>query len=164
MKITNLSSTQLSFQPTPEAWSIAGILEHLVIIQGFILGPIREQLAAAPESDAEAPVAEVDAFIRANFADRTHKISAPPPVSPTGASFHASLESYQANNLQLQALLDAGNINRRQRIESKPLLEMSGERYRTMDLQQWILATFAHNERHMRQIEEWMAHPAFPKA
>src|SRR5579885_3429484 len=43
-----LSPAQWKFKPAADRWSIAEIVEHMVLAQDLILGPIREQLAKAP--------------------------------------------------------------------------------------------------------------------
>lgn len=43
-----LSSAQWNFKPAADRWSIAEIVEHIVLAQELVLGPVREELAKAP--------------------------------------------------------------------------------------------------------------------
>ena len=43
-----LSEAQWRFKPAPDRWSIAENLDHIVIVQERVLGPILDQLANAP--------------------------------------------------------------------------------------------------------------------
>ena len=44
---SGLSDAQWRFKPAPDRWSIAENLEHMVMVQERVLGPIREKLAQA---------------------------------------------------------------------------------------------------------------------
>ncbi|HWX42450.1 MAG TPA: DinB family protein [Blastocatellia bacterium] len=51
---TGLSDAQWRFKPAPDRWSIAEILEHMVIVHERVIGRVREQLPqepAPPERD-----------------------------------------------------------------------------------------------------------------
>src|SRR5579859_2033785 len=57
-----LTAAQWNFKPAPDRWSIAEIVEHMVLAQDLILGPIREQLAKAP-AGGERDVKAVDSAV-----------------------------------------------------------------------------------------------------
>jgi len=50
---TGLSNEQWRFKPAPDRWSIAEILEHMVIVHERVLGRVREQLPQAPAPPAD---------------------------------------------------------------------------------------------------------------
>jgi hypothetical protein len=78
-----LSSVQWNFKPAPDRWSIAEIVEHMVLAQDLIVGPIHEQLAKAP-APGERNTKAVDEAVISLVPDRTSKFQAPDALQPTG--------------------------------------------------------------------------------
>ncbi len=157
-----LSETQWNFKPALDNWSIAEILEHIVMVQEVVLGPVRAQLAtapAAPGQDAKA----VDAIIFNQFPDRTAKFKGPEPVQPTGRwPVAVALERLRDNSARLTEYLETTPGLRQHAVDSLPLKAVSKGVYEKMDGYQWVLAVAAHTERHTRQMLEVKAAPAFP--
>jgi len=54
-----LSEAQWKFKPASDRWSVAEIVEHIVLAQELALGPIREQLARAPMVSADRDYKQV---------------------------------------------------------------------------------------------------------
>jgi uncharacterized damage-inducible protein DinB len=54
---TGLSDAQWKFKPAPDRWSIAEILEHMVIVHERVIRRVREELpqAPAPPPDRDLP-------------------------------------------------------------------------------------------------------------
>src|SRR5258708_23486503 len=65
-----LSEAQWKFKPAPNRWSIAEIVEHMVLTQELVLGPIREQLAKAPAASADRDYKQVDAMVLNQLPER----------------------------------------------------------------------------------------------
>src|SRR5262249_53576986 len=59
----NLSEPQWNFKPGIDRWSIAEIVEHILVVQEHVLGPIRDQLATAPMAPADPDCLQVDDVI-----------------------------------------------------------------------------------------------------
>src|ERR1700692_4731176 len=77
-----ISETQWNYRPATSGWPVAGLVEHMVVIQDLVLGPFAQALANAPETpgiDAQP----IDAIIRQKFPDRSQKFPAPEFVHPT---------------------------------------------------------------------------------
>src|SRR5947209_2656845 len=74
-----LSEAQWSYRPTCGGWSAAGIVEHMVIIQELILGPIAEELANSPEH-ISFESQTIDHIIKTKIPDRSRKFPAPESV------------------------------------------------------------------------------------
>src|SRR5579862_4610634 len=81
---SGLSDAQLRFQPAPGVWSIAETLEHMMIVQDRVLGPIREQLAQGPSPEAGRDNPMIERTILERFPDRSTKAKAPEWTLPTG--------------------------------------------------------------------------------
>src|ERR1700730_11726264 len=102
-----LSETQWNYRPAFGGWSVAGLVEHIVIIQDLILGTFAQALANAPETpgiDAE-PIA---AIIKDKFPDRSRRFPAPESVHPTGRwTASESLSRLSANTQRLIERLES---------------------------------------------------------
>ncbi len=157
-----LSEAQWNHRPSSGGWSIAENVEHIVIVQDRILGPLSQALAGAPESSSDQ--AEViDGIIKAKFADRSRKFNAPELVQPTGQWTPAeSLKRLSENTDRLIQRLEAGPGLRRHRIFSPPLNALTEGAHTLMDGYHWILAAAGHTERHTKQIWEVRAGADFP--
>src|SRR5437870_4758993 len=79
-----LSEAQWKFKPAPERWSIAEIVEHVVVVQDRVLGPVREQLASAPPAPAGYDYKRVDTVVINHFPNRLSKFQAPEFIHPSG--------------------------------------------------------------------------------
>ena len=80
--IGNLSEPQWNFKPGADRWSIAEIVEHIVVVQERVLGPVREQLDHAPISPVHADYKQVDDMILYQLPSRLAKF--PTPLQPAG--------------------------------------------------------------------------------
>jgi len=82
--VDGLTAEQWSFRESPERWSIADNIEHLVVFEGFIRSAIAKTLAgvAEPEKKAQAGVKDPLVFGVAN--GRSNKLIAREAVRPTG--------------------------------------------------------------------------------
>ena len=157
-----LSQTQWNFKPAPDRWSIAEILEHMVLTQDLVLGPTREKLAKAPPP-SERDNKLVDAIVANQIPDRTAKFKAPEFLQPTGRwTPAAAMDRLLKNYAQLTEYLETTPDLRQHALDAPPLKAVSKGAYDSMDGYQWILATAAHVERHTKQILEVKADGNFP--
>jgi multidrug efflux pump subunit AcrA (membrane-fusion protein) len=72
-----LSEAQWKFKPAPDRWSVAENLDHIVLVQERVLGPILDQLANAPAPAADHDYVQVDAIVIHQFSTRLNKFPAP---------------------------------------------------------------------------------------
>jgi hypothetical protein len=157
-----LTQAQWSFKPAPDRWSIAEIVEHMVLVQDFVLGPVRQQLAKAPAAGPRDDH-RVDAIVIDQLPDRTAKFQAPEFVRPTGRWIPAvAMDRLLKNYAQLTEYLEKTPDLRQHAVDAPPLKAVSKGAYDTMDGYQWILAAAAHVERHTKQILEVKADGNFP--
>ena len=160
---SGLSDAQWQFKPALDRWSIAEILEHMVIIQERVLGPVQEQLAQAPAPSAEADQRQVDRIIFEKIPGRSMKANAPEPTRPTGRlAPQAALERFQANYVRLANLVESNPDLRRHVLESPPLRFVTSGAFQMMDGYQWALTVAAHDLRHAAQMVEVKEHPDYP--
>jgi hypothetical protein len=162
--IQGLSKEQWHFKPAAEQWSIAEILEHVVVIQNLVKSRTRDlvagQIGNAPAADRDLQV--MDEMIVYRFPARLAKVQGPDFARPTGqlAPLEA-LEKFGENCEALAEALDWAGL-REAVLEARPMKIVSQGRYDSMDGYQWLLTAAAHTERHAKQILEVRANPNFP--
>lgn len=160
-----LSEDQWHFAPTPECWTIAGVVEHIVVVQELVLGPVQMQLAGAPPLPEARDPKVVESIIINQFPDRSQRFPAPDPARPTGRWTPAeSLERYKANDQKLRDMLESTPGLRDHAILARPLQAITKGEHTLMDGYEWILAAAGHTERHTLQILEYKAAPNYPPA
>jgi hypothetical protein len=160
---SGLSDAQWHFKPAPDRWSIAENLEHMVIVQERVLGPVREQLAQAPAPPAGRDCPMLDAIILEKIPDRSIKAKAPDFIEPTGQwALLPTLDRLYRNYERLIALVETTPDLREHVLEAPPLRIVTNGAHTTMDGYQWALTVAAHDERHVRQILEVKEDPNYP--
>jgi hypothetical protein len=160
-----LSEAQLRFKPGPDRWSIAEILEHMVIVHQRVLTRVLEQLPQAPAPAPDRDSQLLDAIVIEKIPDRTIKAKAPDFIQPTGAMpVVAALDTIFRNHDRLLVILESTPDLREHILESPPLRVVTSGAYETMDGYQWVLTAAAHDERHVRQILELKEDRNYPAA
>jgi hypothetical protein len=151
--VAGLSPLQWSFRPTYESWSIAEILEHLVLIEGRV-HTIVGNMSNAPEAESPGKQIEMDEIILSEVPKRSTKIKAPEPVCPKGRwSGDEALQCFLTSRERTMQLLAAPLL--RGRVRPHPL-------FGPWDGYQWLLATGLHTARHNEQIREIKGDVNFP--
>lgn len=152
---TGLSEAQWRFKPAPDRWSIAEILEHMVIVQERVLARMRDELAQAPAPEADRDSQAIDAIIFEKIPDRSMKAKAPAVLDPAGLWTVANtLERLSRNYERLTAFLESTPELREHVLDSPPLRFLTNGAYDSMDGYQWVITVAAHDQRHLNQILE----------
>ena len=153
--ISDLTDTQWHFKPAADRWSVAEILEHLVLIEHRVHGII-EHMPEAPCADADRNNAEIEKIILTEVPRRSPKYTAPPHVSPMHETLPAELlKSFVEHRAATIELLETAPALRGH-VAPHPILGL-------WDGYQWILAASAHTARHTAQILEVKAEAGFPE-
>jgi hypothetical protein len=151
--VSGLSESQANFKPSPEAWSVAGIVEHLATVETFVLMRI-EKIASEPDAGT---FGEADVVFFDRVTDRSSKFQAPERVQPTGkplASSLARLRATRAGMVELIRSAPDGHFRKH---------SMAHPAFGPLDGHQWILFVAGHCTRHTRQILETKAGSNFPQ-
>jgi hypothetical protein len=151
-EISGLSAAQFHFHPAPGQWSIADVVEHLVVV-----APIyRADLDAALRQRPRTASAMTDADVLWYGIDRSRKEQAIPTERPTGRlrDLREALAEYHKHHDNLVQFLKTTRDDLRGHIV---------ERQRC-DAYQWALLISTHEQRHVLQIREIKAQPKFPKS
>ena len=152
--VAGLTAAQWRFKPAPERWSIAEVMEHLVITERALLGMTRKLAASTPSSE---PSPMKDDELLQMLTDRRQPVAAPETLAPTGRFGPGAENAHQY---------------RTARDESLDFLRSTPEdlrRFRTkmpvgvVDGYQLLLYIAGHNYRHLAQIAEIKAHPNYPR-
>jgi hypothetical protein len=154
-----LTDAQWHFQETPERWSIAGNIEHMVVFENFILGVIRDLVKGPGEPGKMAGAAAKESLVMAIGHAREKKISARDAMVPRGrwSDMREMLEEFRKARGRVRTFVEETQADLRGHFFAHRSL---GD----LDGYQWLLVVGQHGERHARQIEEIMAHPGYPSA
>jgi hypothetical protein len=155
-EVTGLSDAQSRFTPSPEAWSVSGIVEHLAIVEDRIVSRLHELLTSPPEPDKPVATKEEDDALKRRILDRSSKAQAPEATHPTGKSITESLDSLLVSRNKIRDILRSAPADFRQRSMPHPRLG-------PMDCHQWLVTLGGHCARHTQQIIETKTAPGFPR-
>jgi hypothetical protein len=150
-ELAGLSAAQLAFRPSPEAWSILEVLEHLVVV-----GPIYwNDLQRALKTPPRAVQLTGDAEILWYGIDRTHREDA---VKAEDAprqlrDAKAGLAAYRRAHAQLVEYVRTTKDDLRRHLVAR----------QQCDAYQWALLISTHEQRHVLQVREIKRHAEFPR-
>ncbi|HYO80555.1 MAG TPA: DinB family protein [Bryobacteraceae bacterium] len=151
-----LSEAQWKYKPAPDRWSVAEVVEHMAIVEEFLLKNTAEKVMQAPAGNPDRDNKSTDKFVLTAVSDRSQKVQAPEPVVPTGRWTHReSLEQFLKARQRTEEFLKS-TTGLRDHVVDSPL-------GRPLDAYQWVLYISAHTERHTKQLLEVKGHPDFPK-
>ena len=152
--LRGLSEAQLDFEPAPERWSIAAIVEHIARVENSAADKIIEQLeTAGPIESGSAGVSD-DAFLK-RLVDRSNRFEAPLPLRPTNQPVRASLEEFLTARKRIIDFVEAAPHDFRR-------LSFEHRVFGRIDGHQRVLAVAGHCARHTIQINEVKADSSFP--
>lgn len=153
--VADLTNSQWRFKPAADQWSIAEIVEHLVIVEGraqAILGRMPE----APQAEPNRNNAEVERILLDRVPRCPPKYQAPEQVLPRQEkSPEEYLRSFVEGRAATIELVDVAPALRGHLVPHPVLGAWDGY--------QWILATAAHTARHIAQMREVKADVLFPE-
>lgn len=152
-EVAGLSASQLAFRPSPEAWSVKDVVEHLAIAEPQYWGQVTESLKRAatgykPET--------TDAAILWYGVDRTDRARTGEARVPDGRFKTAgdALGAFRTLRATILAYARTTTDDLRGRAFGRG----------PMDLYQWCLMISTHAQRHILQIREIKASAGYPKA
>ena len=161
----DLSPGQINWQPTPDEWSIAQCLDHLVVVNNLLLPKMEVAAEQTRERGlfAQGPFTYGwfgRLFIHALEPDVQPNMQAPAIYRPAESNITAALERFLAVQQRLIDLLpQLIDLDLRQVRVTSPALPLL-----RLQLGAWVAATVAHNWNHIRQAQRVRSMPAFPAA
>lgn len=154
-RLDHLSSSEENARPSPDAWSVKEIAEHLAIIEERLskLFPVMVTKAEAGglqrRPDQPFRPVSVESMVERS---KREKYRAPDEVRPTGAGSVAdSINRLNRSREAIQAL--------RPRLEALDLTSVTYPHpaFGQLSAYQWLIFLGAHEDRHLRQIESVMS-------
>jgi hypothetical protein len=150
-EVSGLSPAQLDFKPSPTAWNIAEVIDHILVV-----GPIYwNDLQEAIERPARTrETRNSDADILWYGVDRGFRETAIPSEVPKGRlrDLPSAITEYRKNHGRLLGYV---------KTTDDPLRSRYVERQES-DAYQWALLISTHEQRHILQIREIKAAKNFP--
>jgi hypothetical protein len=150
-EVSGLSAAQVEFQPAKGRWSIAQVLEHLVVVAPIYWKDLQAALAQPPRGGS----AMSDADVLWYGIDRTRPDVAIRSELPPGQlrDVRAALEQYRKHHDRLLQYVKSTRDDLRGHIVER----------QQCDAYQWALLISTHEQRHILQIREVKADAQFPK-
>lgn len=155
--VSALSPAQLAFRPGPKQWSVADCLEHLALTESALFGTLKGPVMTSPANPEKALLAKGkdEAVVKA-ISSRDAKAKAPEMLVPSNKwkTTAETLAAFRAARKETIAYVQTTPDALRLHVMEEPML---------MDGYQLLLMIGAHMERHLAQMKEVMANPAFPR-
>jgi hypothetical protein len=150
-EVSGASRAQLDFRPSPEAWSILQVLDHLVVVAPIYWSDLQASLRSPARPGASSMS---DADILWYGIDRTAREKAIPSEVPKGQlrDLRAALEQYRGHHARLVEYIKTTDDDLRSHVVGR----------QGSDAYQWALLISTHEQRHILQIREIKVHPKFP--
>lgn len=149
--IDRVPAAQRDQPPGSDRWSVAGVLEHLALVDerfiAIIGGKIADARAAGLPAEQDDP-ALLPPNIEAMLADRTERRPAPQPLHPSGLACDAAWARAQASRAAFFAIVTAADGLALSRvIHEHP-------RFGALNVYQWAGFLAAHESRHAEQVRD----------
>lgn len=152
--VTTVTAEQLRFKPAANRWSIAEIAEHLTLVEDSVYEAAQTALLRPPTE----PNPGLDEKIQQGVASRARRVQAPEGFVPAGrwttaAELAGEFKTRRDRNIEF---IQTTSAEMRRHALPHPALG-------PLDAYQWFLFAAAHADRHIQQMREVAADPAFPK-
>jgi hypothetical protein len=154
--VDGLTPEQWSFRETRERWSIAEIVEHLILFENFILRTIATVLEAPPEPGKKSGAARKEPLVMGLANARSTKIQARESLRPVGNWPDADERIAELRNTRARTMTFAAETEADLRNHFFPHLAFGD-----LDCYQWLVVLAQHGARHVLQIEEIKADPLY---
>jgi hypothetical protein len=154
--IDGVSDAQWMYKPAPDRWSIAEVVEHVVLADALLFETAVKSLDGAANPKWETTLSKTDLLRRA-IPDRARKVDAPAAIRPQQAMTRAQLLS----RFKEQRARAAAYV----RDTDKPLKAHTAPNpfFGDVNAHQWLIYIPLHHLRHNQQILEVKASPGFPR-
>jgi uncharacterized damage-inducible protein DinB len=150
--VEGIPDGQRELQPAPDRWSVAGVIEHLALLETRLIGLFKKRIAegraagVGPDNETSSVLASTDFAI---LLDRTRRLTAPETIQPKtntdAVSAWRALE--QAREGLRSTILEADGLALTEIFETHRV-------FGPMDLYKWIAFVGGHEARHAAQIRE----------
>jgi hypothetical protein len=150
-ELADLTPSQAQFRPGANAWTIAEVLEHLVLVEDVYWQDLQSALKQPPAKGS----AMTDADVLWYGIDRTRKEQAIAGERPAGQLrvLKEGLQTYRTRHDRFLQFVKTTREDLRGHLVPR----------QSCDAYQWALLISTHEQRHILQIREIKRDPRFPK-
>ncbi len=154
-EVAGLGAAQTAFRRAPDTWSIAEVVEHLVLVSEIYWQNLQDALKTRLKPGSTEKSRMTDADVLWYGIDRTWREPAIPTERAAGKlqDVRAAMETYRRNHDRLRRFIATTGEDLRAHI-----VQRQGS-----DAYQWALLISTHEQRHILQIREIKKDPKFPK-
>jgi hypothetical protein len=155
--VQDLSPAQWSFRETPERWSIAEIIDHVILFENFISKAIEQALEKPAMAEKRSQTAQKDPLVMGLSRSRGTRFDAREAVRPGRNRQEPGELVTQLRKVRARTFAFAESTQAEVRDHYFPHIAFGD-----LDCYQWLVVLGQHAARHAIQIEEIKAHPSFP--
>ena len=150
-EVSSLSPAQVAFKPSPNAWSIVQVVDHLMVVGPIYWQDLQKAMQGTPRTP---PRPGGDTDILWYGIDRTNRERAIRSEVPRGdlRDVAEGLDAIRRQHAQLKQYIRTTSDDLRGHV-----VERQGS-----DAYQWALLISTHEQRHILQVREIKADPKFP--
>ncbi len=156
-QLDGISEAQWNFRESPDRWSIAENLEHLIAHENFLVPTLQRTLEAPPEPDKKSAAPSKDAHIQSLATSRQTKIKAREIAQPNGRWTNPTDMMRLYRETRAKTIRFAATTQAPLRDHFFPHLAFGD-----LDCYQWLTVLSQHTLRHVAQIQQIKADPAYP--
>jgi hypothetical protein len=151
-EVTGLTPAQLAFKRAPEEWSIAQVIDHLLVVSPIYWSDLQAAIKSAP---MKGTTRNTDEDLLWYGIDRTFREKAIPTEVPKGQfkDLAGALADYRKHHDRLVEYVRTTQDDLRSRFVPR----------QGSDAYQWALLISTHEQRHILQIREIKRDPRFPR-
>ncbi len=155
--VGDLSEEQMAFKTDTIGWSVAEIVEHIVIVEGALKSMLEGRIQSGETPDLKAEVQMTDEQVVGFITDRSGKIQTQSQFVPSGkySDSDEALEAFMDQREDIVDWLKDADVDMRNYVNEFP--------FGKIDAYQTVLFMAGHTERHTAQIEELKSHSEFPE-
>lgn len=156
--VEGLSDEQMQYKADPESWSVAQIMEHIIIVEGVLKSLLEGKLSEDETPELRSEIKMTDDQILGFITDRSQKVKTQDQFQPAGKYISAdeALEVFDDQREDMVDWLKDTDADLRNYVNEFP--------FGKIDAYQTVLFMAGHTERHTKQIEEVKDSPEFPES
>lgn len=154
--ISGLSEAQWRFKPAPNVWSVAECAEHIVLSETYLFDVSQQVLKTPAVARPDRSNPEFDRQLAIGVQDRSHKATAPEPLTPSGklATPAEAARAFTAKRDSNEAYVKSTSDDLRIHVMDSP----AGK----IDAYQFLVLMATHTARHTAQIKEVQGNANYP--
>lgn len=156
--VDGLTPAQWNFREAPDRWSTAENLEHVILVEAFLLDTIRKLLAGPAEPRKRILTEGKDPLVIGLAHSRDQKITAREFLRPAGKwpETQELIAEFCRTRAETVAFAEETDVSLRDYF-------FKHVAFGDLDCYQWMLLLGQHGARHARQIEQIRRDPAYPR-